>query len=114
MTKKPRGALWRINEEAYDQYGSQFNPIQRMVDMGVLIPVLPNGSEAAAALRSDVWQEDKKGLRPFEGLEAHAYWLTMSQARDVVGWDITRAARIAIEAALGDTDEQDREEDSDE
>ena len=95
---------WRIDRDTPTSPGTygvvQFDEGQPYKHVGVLEAVVPNGSAAIAALRTDVWQEDKKGLRPFDGLVAHASWLTIDKRGDVVGWDITRAVRIVIEAAL--------------
>jgi len=61
--------------------------------------------KAIAALKADVWQEHKKGLRPFDGRQKNASWLTINVDGDVEGWDVHRAARIAVDAALGVSDE---------
>ena len=58
---------------------------------------------AINALTSDVWLEYKRGIRPFDGYEKHASWLTIDEAGDVIGWDIKRAARLAVDAAYGET-----------
>ena len=48
MTVKPS---WRFDQSKYDRYGEQFNPVERMKILGVLIP------DTRLQTIADAWDE---------------------------------------------------------